>query len=201
MTKIDKAEREAVLEAFASSNPRPTAKAIIEHCRDFPHLAEEIRELATVLLQSEMLQARHGVATDEEHEADERDFSAVSRAMGDPFGDSVAAIEDFRDLIAGSGKTAEQVFADARFTGNAARDLANGLVLAPYPATLVSRFARSLDLAEGHVLAALSAGCDAPRLGMAKASKAPRPVQRSFAEAVAGSDMDAELRSFWLGQP
>ena len=199
MTIDEAREQEGVLEAFAAAHPVPTAKAIAEHCRDHPRHAAAIRELASLLLETELFGRPDRGGDGDDREADERDVGAVVRAMGGLHDDDADRTPDLQDLLDRTGRPAEAVFERIGFTGVAARRLVDGRLSPPLPAELVAAMAMELDVTEAGIIAALDASVASPRMGMAKASGGA-PVQRGFAETVRASDMDDARKAYWLGK-
>lgn len=192
------ATRDEVLVAFHQKCPRPTAADVAAWADRHPALADDIRAHAEALLagiQDRDLRPEPSPALLERTRARALDAVAAARAGAV----AAAAAPRLADMMAAAGTDVPKLaLALALALGRAPLvDLVQGRVRLPAPAALLDALAGALRATAADVDGATRRA--APRMGPAKAKRAPSASRRPFADIVRDDPtMTAEQKRRWL---
>jgi hypothetical protein len=199
----DDTRRDEVLFAFHRECERPSADEIIRWTTRYPEFAEDIREHAAILLDWDAMNAHEALEPSEELLARGRSraLNAVHNAQTSAAGQGEgSAAASFDALLAARGTTVPALARHIEIERSVLADLVTGRVRPPIGGRLQAALADGLQATIAMVQEAVTYACAHPRLGQAKASKAPAIVTRSYEETIRGAGMTPERQAYWLDE-
>jgi len=197
------ARRDEVLFAFHQQCERPTAEQIIRWTSRYPEFADDIREHAAI--QRDWNAMEEGPVLEPSAEllarGRSRALNAIHNAQAAAQAETPPADESsFNVLMAASGATVPQLARDVDIERSVIADVTAGLVRPPLGQRLRQALAQALQTTAAAVDSAHRLACASPRLGHAKASRAPTVVTRSYEETIRASTMPPERQAYWLDE-
>ncbi|ODR99368.1 hypothetical protein AUC68_05195 [Methyloceanibacter methanicus] len=201
-------DRDAVLFAFYQECERPTARQIIEWAERYPQFADDIRAHAAI-----RLDRAPGAEDRSELEPDEtmiargrsRVLNAIYNARQEGDEDAAetkkaAAQPNWQGMLRAKDITVPQLARQIDIDRMVLSELGAGRMRLPIGHRLMDALTKVLDVTPAYVSAAVTQLVAAPRLGHAKADKAPTILTRSFEEVIRSSSMTPERQRYWLGE-
>jgi hypothetical protein len=195
-------DRDEVLFAFHQAYEQPTAEQIVEWIGRYPQFADDIRDHATVawdwVAQKEPLPYN---ALDEAMSA--RCYSQALNLIYDSESKPQSAADaagskTFQDMQVTAGKEVYQIAGELDVGRTIIADLFNGWMLPPIRKRLIDGLLNLLAISMEEFEEALNTTLQHPRLGHAKADRAPTVVPRPCDEIIRASNMSPERKSYWL---
>jgi len=195
-------DRDAVLFAFHRECERPTALQIIEWAERYPQFADDIRAHAAVRLD------RAPGADETDMEPDQtmlargrsRALNAIYHARQEADAAQAASPITWQQLLSTKGFTVPQLARHIKIDRMVLAELAAGRMRAPIGHRLVDALTDALDISPAILDAAVAQLVAAPRLGHAKADRAPTIHTRSYEEVIRASSMTKPRQRYWLGE-
>lgn len=195
-------DRDAVLFAFHRECERPSAAQIIEWTERYPEFAEDIRAHAAVRLD------RAPEHEDIEIEPDEtllargrsRALNAVYQARQEAGAGQTASAPTWQKMLGAKGFTVPQLARQINIDRMVLAELAAGRMRLPIGVRLADALTGALDVSIASLNTAVEQLVAAPRLGHAKADRAPTIHTRSYEEIIRASNMPHSLKRYWLGE-
>jgi hypothetical protein len=193
--------RDEVLFAFHQACVRPTAEEIIAWSERYPQFAEDIRAHAAI--------SRDWAAC-QDLPAEEADETMLARAYSNALNElykaevrtssaeTPSAARTFHETLGQRGKEIYQLADELDIARGVLADLFNGAMLPPIRQHLKDGVMSALAMTRGGFEHALTFALQNPRLGHAKADKAPTVIQRRCDEIIRDSGMPAERIRYWL---
>ena len=198
-------ERDAVLFAFHQECERPTALQIIKWTERYPQFADDIRAHAAVRLDRAPDADQSDLEPDATMLARGRSralnavFNAGREAESDQLGHEASQLT-WQQMLDTKGITVPQLARQIDIDRMVLAELAAGRMRPPIGCRLVDALTRTLNTTATWLDAAVPRLVAAPRLGHAKADRAPTIYTRSYEEVIRASSMPEERKLYWLGE-
>jgi hypothetical protein len=196
------ARRDEVLFEFHRQCQRPTAEQIVDWTERYPEFAEDIREHAAARLDWIAMDRLPGIEPDEDLIARGR-----SRALNAIHDAQVAArakageeAATFQALMQSVETSAANLARELDIERGVIAEMTAGRMLPPVGQRFRNALANALRVTVSGIEAAIDQARQTPRLGHAKATKAPKIIQRPYADIIRSSSMSEERKSYWLDE-
>jgi uncharacterized protein YunC (DUF1805 family) len=199
MTNENRTEnRDEVLFAFHQAYARPNAEQIIEWTSKYPQFAEDIRAHAVVAWDW-ACEGELAAEADESLVAEgySRALNIIWQAASAAPIPNVSTVRSFQDILAARGITVPQVARTIGIERGVVADLVSGRMLVPAGPRFVNAFSDAAAISPAEFHAAHQYAVSAPRVGLAKADRAPAVVQQTY-EQIIRATVAADRQSFWL---
>lgn len=201
-------DRDAVLFAFYQECERPTARQIVEWAERYPQFADDIRAHAAIRLdRAPGADDRSELEPDETMIARGRSralnaiYNARQEADQEAAGTNAAAAQpSWQEMLRAKGITVPQLARQIDIDRMVLSELGAGRMRLPLGHRLTDALTGALEVTPAHLAAAVGQLVAAPRLGHAKADKAPTILTRSYEEVIRASAMTPERKRYWLGE-
>jgi transcriptional regulator with XRE-family HTH domain len=198
-----KIDRDEVLFAFHRECERPTALQIIEWTERYPQFADDIRAHAAVRLDRAPGHDETDLEPDQTMLARGRSraLNAVYHARQEAdAGQAAASPVTWQQMLGAKGFTVPQLARHINIDRMVLAELAAGRMRPPIGIRLVDALTDALDVSPSSLDTAVAQLVAAPRLGHAKADRAPTIYTRSYEEIIRASNMSDQLKWHWLGE-
>lgn len=197
-------ERDEVLFAFHVACEVPTPEIVEQWVLRYPQYAKDFRQHAGILAARLVQSQSPQLVPDDTMLARGRSralnavYNADSTAQ---LNEAAPGIGTFTQLIEAAGTTIAALARDIRIDRMVLGELAAGRMALPIGQKLTEALVVALKRSPKHLDAAIRQALAAPRLGHAKADRAPTINLRSYEEVVSSSKlMTEEQKKYWLGQ-
>ena len=197
------ARRDEVMFAMHQQCERPTAEQIIRWTSRYPEFASDIREHAAIRMEWNAMDDREDLEPSEELLARGRSraLNAVHRAQAAAKVENEVSDEtSFEVLLAARGTNVPQLARDIDIERGVLADVMTGRVRPPLGNRLQQALSDTLRATVTMVNAAVLHACAHPRLGQAKAARAPTVASRSYEKTIQASSMSPERKAYWLDE-
>lgn len=193
-------DRDDILIAFSQACPAPSAEQIIEWCKRYPELADDIRDHAAI--NRDWAAGEHRETSPVEKTVLDRGFSRVLNMLFEA--ESTAAVppraQSFRQAAQQQGLDVPKLARNLDIDRTVLSALFNGRMLAPVGNRLVAAVTHALQLPDQLFHALHQAALANPQLGHAKASGTPTFEPMSYEVIVQESQMTPERKRYWLAE-
>ncbi|MBV8686877.1 MAG: hypothetical protein JOZ90_10900 [Alphaproteobacteria bacterium] len=194
------ARRDEVLFEFHRQCQRPTAEQIVDWTERYPEFADEIREHAAARLDWIAMERLPAMEPDEALIARGRSraLNAIHNAQAAARAQSDEGAATFQALMQGADTSVPGLARELDIDRGIVADMMAGRMLPPLGRRFMDGLTGALRTSVAAIEAALHRASQAPRLGHAKATRAPKIIQRSYADIVRSSGMSDERKRYWL---
>jgi transcriptional regulator with XRE-family HTH domain len=200
-TRDSNIERDNVLFAFYQECERPTALNIIEWTERYPQFAEDIRAHAAVRLDRAPDREEMNIEPDPTMLARGRSraLNAIYYARQEAEAKHTSSVT-WQQLLSSKGVTVPQLAKHINIDRMVIAELAAGRIRPPIGFRLVDALTAALNIAVSSLDAAVAQLTATPRLGHAKADRAPTIHTQSYEEVICASNMSEQEKRYWLGE-
>ncbi|MGO7274710.1 hypothetical protein ACCT18_05350 [Rhizobium ruizarguesonis] len=198
-------ERDRALYQFHVACPRPTADDIIEWTERYPQFAEDIRVHAAISRDWDAADSTGDEADDTISDvmmarARSRVLNALFKSEAKTEVSEPEATVGFHDMLAARGTTTPKAAKELEIGRDVLADLFNGWMIPPVGPRLVTALGFFLGISKREFDRACLYAIQHPTLQHAKSAAPPVIPKRSYEDVIAGSNMSAERKKFWLGE-
>lgn len=196
----DDKDRDDVLYEFHQAYERPTPGQIAEWTERYPQFADDIRAHAAISWDWKAREEMPVPAADQAML--DQGFSQVLDAIynAKPQAETPASCQSFQQLMDETGTSVPKLAREWDLPRSVLADLCNGVMRAPVGPRLLGKFRDKFGLVDERFNQLHETALASPRLGHAKASKAPVVNTRSYAEIIRDTSMTPEQKAYWLSE-